>query len=227
MKYIYHHLGLGDHIVCNAIVRITCSENINVTLFCYHHNFKSLKFMFGDINNLTILPFHSDGEILNYIQSNNLHNQTLKIGFEKMGKYYHTHSFDEAFYQIANIPFSLRFEKFHVERNLEIEQYVYTQLNPTNEDYIFVHDDTDRGFSINQSKYRQDLKVIQNDKRFNIFEMLKIYENAKGVHFMESSISALLNSLPLPNIKFFLHKYVRNYDNFGHTKSINKIEIIE
>ena len=49
--------------------------------------------------------------------------------------------------------------------------------------------------------------------------MLKIYEKSEEIHFMESSISALINSYEFKNVNLFLHKYVRNYDHFGHTKS--------
>ena len=53
-----------------------------------------------------------------------------------------------------------------------------------------------------------------------------VYENAEEKHFMESSISALLNSFIIKDVKLFLHKYVRNYDDFGYTKSKNNIIII-
>lgn len=225
MKYIYHHLGLGDHIVCNGLVRHLYKKRGNVTLFCYHHNLKNLQYMYRDLENLTLQPMGSDYEILTFIQNNNI--DVDKIGFDKMGNHYHTGSFDEAFYKIANIPFSVRFDEFFLKRDEEIENIVYNKLNPNNEKYIFVHDDSDRGFSIDNSKYRHDLKIIKNDKQFNIFEMLKIYEKSEEIHFMESSISALINSYEFKNVNLFLHKYVRNYDHFGHTKSKNNINIIE
>jgi hypothetical protein len=181
--------------------------------------------MYRDLDKLTLIPMNSDFEIVRYIENNNI--DAIKIGFEKMGQFFHENSFDEAFYKIANLPFNIRYDKFFIQREEIIENKVYNELNPNNEQYIFVHDDSDRGFSIDSSKHRQDLKVIKNDKRFNIFEMLKIYENAEEIHFMESSISALINSLVLTKPKLFLHKYVRNYDHFGHTKSKNNINIIE
>jgi hypothetical protein len=224
MIYIYHHLGLGDHIVCNGLVRYLYKEHGYVTLFCYNHNLKNLQYMYRDLENLTLLPMGSDNEIMNFINLNKI--KFYKIGFEKMGKFYHNNTFDKAFYDIVGLDFNIRYDNFFLKRDDEIESLVYNQLNPNNEKYIFVHDDPSRGFSINPEKHRSDLKIIKNDKRFNIFEMMKIYENAEEIHFMESSISALLNSFIIKDVKLFLHKYVRNYDNFGYTKSKNNIIII-
>ena len=224
MVYIYHHLGLGDHIVCNGLVRYLYKQYKQVTLFCYEHNLSNLHYMYRDLENLNLYPANSDYEIQNFINSNNIH--VIKVGFEKMRDFYHTGSFDEAFYKIINLSFDIRFDEFHISRDYDNENKVYNELNKDNEKYIFVHDDLSRGFSINKDKYRSDLKIINNDKRFNIFEMMKIYENAEEIHLMESSISALINSYSFKN-KIFMHKYVRKYDDFGYTKSKNNIIIIE
>jgi len=225
MIYIYHHLGLGDHIVCNGLVRYLYEKYSHVILFCYHHNLKNLQYMYRDLKNLTLYPMNSDNEINNFINTNGI--SVYKIGFEKMGQFYNDNTFDKAFYDIAGLEFNVRYDKFFLLRNVERENMVYHELNPNNEKYIFVHDDPSRGFSINPEKHRGDLKIIKNDKRFNIFEMMKIYENAEEIHFMESSISALLNSYEIKNVKLFLHRYVREYDDFGHSQSINNIQIID
>ena len=225
MIYVYHHLGLGDHIVCNGLVRHLCKEHGNVSLFCYKHNEANLKYMYRDNPNITLVPMNSDNEIDNFL--NTINAPFVKIGFNKMGDFYNGHSFDEAFYKIADLPFSVRYDEFYLQRDDELETFVYNELNPNNEKYIFIQDDESRGFKIDENKFRQDLKIIRNDKRFNIFEMIKIYENAEEIHFMESSISALVNSLLLPKVKIHMHKYIRNYDHFGYSKSRNNIIMID
>lgn len=225
MIFIYHHLGLGDHIVCNGLVRHLYNKFNNVSLFCYHHNLNNLKYMYRDLLNLNLIPMSSDNEIEWFIKNKKI--DVLKIGFSKMGEFSNNNSFDEAFYKIANVPFNVRYDEFYIERDTERELFVYNEMNPSNEKYIFIHDDPNRGFNIDNQKYRKDLRVIRNDNRFNIFEMMRIYENAEEIHFMESSISALINSYTMKNPKLFLHKYIRNYDVFGHTKSRNNIIIVE
>lgn len=225
MIYIYHHLGLGDHIVCNGLVRHLCKKFLNVKLFCYHHNLTNLQYMYRDNPNITLIPMSSDSEIENYLKT--VTEPVYKFGFGRMGEFYANHTFDEAYYKIADLPFSVRYDEFFLLRDEGIENEVYKELNPNNEKYIFIQDDESRGFKIDETKFRQDLKIIKNDKRFNIFEMIKVYEQAEEIHFMESSISALVNSLILPNTKIFIHKYIRNYDHFGYSKSRNNNIMID
>ena len=66
------------------------------------------------------------------------------------------------------------------------------------------------------------LKIIENDKRFLMFDMLKIIENATEVHSMQTGMKDLINSFNFNNPKFYLHWYVRpyndNYDSIGLNK---------
>ena len=136
-------------------------------------------------------------------------------------------TFDEAFYDLANLDFKIRFSKFYFDRNLEKEREVFRELNPKKEKYVYVHDDPDRGFVIREQKYRQDLKIIKNDFRFNLFDMLGVIENAEEVHTMQTGMLDLINSVKLEKPKIFLHAYVRKYSNFLHSKGINKVEKID
>ena len=52
MKYIYHHLGLGDHISCHGIVRHFSEIEDKICLFIKPHNLDNVKRMFSDINNI-------------------------------------------------------------------------------------------------------------------------------------------------------------------------------
>ena len=47
MIYIYHHLGLGDHIICNGLVRFLQKKHNQVSLFCYQHNIENVSFMYS------------------------------------------------------------------------------------------------------------------------------------------------------------------------------------
>ena len=66
MIYLYHHLGLGDHIICNGLVRLLTKNEKTYGLFCKEHNVKSVSFMFRDIKNLSIIPVNNDGDVVSY-----------------------------------------------------------------------------------------------------------------------------------------------------------------
>lgn len=137
-KYIYHHLGLGDHIICNGMIRHFCKVYDNVVLFCYSHNCNNVEYMYRDLNNLGVFKFDTESEINQFIFNNKLEASVLRVGFEKLSQYLNEMTFDRAFYKIAGLDFSIRFDEFDFKRNLKQEEIVYSTLNPTDEN-IFLY----------------------------------------------------------------------------------------
>lgn len=226
-KYIYHHMGLGDHFTCNGLVRHYYKQFDKIYLFCYKHFESNIKFMYRDLPNLYTIGLNSDIEVDEYILKNNVSDQLIKIGFDKSRALQHqVETFDEGFYLAENLPFSIRFDEYFVERNMDKEMELYKTLNPTDEDFIFVHEDPERGMFLDKSRIRQDLKIIGNDKKFLIFDYIYLLSKSKEVHVMQSSLKDMINSYSFPNTKCILHNYVRNYDSYANTKGLNQFEIL-
>ena len=226
-KYIYHHMGLGDHFTCNGLVRHYYKQFDKIYLFCYKHFESNIKFMYRDLPNLYTIGLNSDIEVDEYILKNNVSDQLIKIGFDKSRSLQHqVETFDLGFYVAENLPFSIRFDEYFVERNMDSELHLYQELNPTDEEFIFVHEDPERGMFLDKNRIRQDLKIIGNDKRFLIFDYIYLISKAKEAHVMQSSIKDMINSYSFPDTKFFLHNYVRNYDSYANTKGLNEFEIL-
>lgn len=226
MKYIYHHLGLGDHIICNGMVRHFYKEYNDVTLFCKTHNKSNVEYMYRDLKNLKIISFDdsldADVQIKRYIHENNLYKDLIKIGFENLSRNIET-SFDRDFYRILNLDFSVRFDEFYIKREPKRENEVYETLNPDKEKYIFVHDDPDRGFQIDESKLSKKYKIIKNDKRFLVFNYIKLLEKAEEIHFMQSSFKELICSYDFKKPKLYQHNYIRQYDSYMNSVGLNEI----
>jgi hypothetical protein len=220
-------MGLGDHFTCNGLVRHYYKQFDKIYLFCYKHFESNIKFMYRDLPNLYTIGLGSDIEVDEYILKNNLSDQLIKIGFDKSRALQHqVETFDEGFYLAENLPFSIRFDEYFVERNMDKEMELYKTLNPTDEDFIFVHEDPERGMFLDKSRIRQDLKIIGNDKKFLIFDYIYLLSKAKEVHVMQSSLKDMINSYSFPNTKCILHNYVRNYDSYANTKGLNQFEIL-
>ena len=49
--FIHHHLGLGDHIICNGLVR-EFAKSYNINLFCKSKNMYNVSVMFADVKNI-------------------------------------------------------------------------------------------------------------------------------------------------------------------------------
>jgi hypothetical protein len=212
MKYIYSHQGMGDHIICNGLVRHFAEQIGDVAVFCKPQYRDNMEWMYRDDSRIKVLAIGQDQDTVNYIVRNSLQNDTILVGFQELWDKWIplVSSFDEAFYKMVNVPFEYRFTKFNFLRDDEREQNAYNSVNPTNEPYIFLHGDIDR------SKVRSDLKIIENPTEFGIFDIIKILENAEEIHIMESSIKCLLCSFQFEKPKLFYHQYVRGYDKF-HT----------
>ena len=230
--YIYHHLGLGDHIICNGLVR-ELSRGKDAAVPCKKHNFPSVEYMYRDAKNITVIPIQDDSEANRLCQGKN----HVKIGFKKkLGK-----PFDKSFYDIAKIPFEKRWDSFYIKRDERTESKLYKKLNPQNKSYIFVHDDSSRDINIEYdfgSKF-----VIRPDKRYTdiIFHYAQLIENADEIHCIDSSFKSFADSLDLSNKKtvkkttlpngesmnieksnLYFHIYLRQeYLKFGHTSCRN------
>jgi hypothetical protein len=218
MKYIYHHLGLGDHIICNGLVRHIKNFEDVVYVFCKPHNTKNVEYMYRDNPNIKILSVGEDIDVISYINNNNIQNDIIVVGFTGENQD-EVSSFDEAFYFQHKIPFSKRFDDFYFERDFELEQNIVKELNPNNEKYIFTH-------NIDISKINTNFKIIDNPVNYSIFNLISLIENAEEVHLMESSIKNLVNSYKMEKPKFFYHQYVRNYTPYLNTKGLNNLIII-
>lgn len=213
--YVHHHLGLGDHIDCNAMVRIFLDEYDfdSVNVFAKERYSGMIQHMYRDEENIKVITVPNEDEyatILKFIQENNIEN-FIKVGHEfypwgreeELGM-----GCAEIFYQQMNIPYERRFDDFYYERDEDEEKRVYEKLNPNDEEYIFVHDDANRGFEIPIEELEniagtKDIKIIRNDITENLFHFGMVLEKAKQIHCMESAFRSLVEVLDTTDELFF------------------------
>ena len=106
-----------------------------------------------------------------------------------------------------------------MQRDMDEEERVYNKLNPSNEEYIFVHDDETRGFKIDIDN---DLKIIRNDITENIFHFPMILEKAKEIHVMESSFKSMVEHFDVDGDLYF-HDF-RQHPLGRHVKKWKVVE---
>jgi hypothetical protein len=208
MNYIYHHLGLGDHIICNGLVREIISNNEEYSLFVKPHNFDSIQFMYKDLPNLYFI-LADDRFCVEFLKNKE---KKIIVGFDSHPNI----PWDEFFYFQHKIDFSKRWDSFKVTRDLDKELFLYDKLNPKNEEYILIHskgsDNIDR---IDYSVFKEDVKKIYVEKHTNnIFDYLTLIEKAKEIHCIESSFQVMVDSFELNN-KLYFHNN-KNSRGFQH-----------
>lgn len=219
MKYICQHLGIGDHLICNGLVRTIYNPNEEYTMFVKEKYLDSVSFMFRDLKNFSFITGEAENNI-SFLQRNHINSDDIiYAGFSWVDMV--NHSFDENFYLQNNVDFNNKWSNFYVERDEQRENRLFDHFD-IQEPYVFIHEDDQRGFSIDRNLL-PEVRVIKADNNLtnNIFDYLKIMENAEQIHCIESSFLHLADLTSI-NDNIIFHSYSRQHPgNFFQPKYKN------
>jgi len=225
---IHQQYGLGDHIICNALVRYICATHpqTHFYLAATPTNVPSVSFMYRDLKNLTVERIIEDNPmVLDSIpdhekfgsNSRFISMPMLKIGrefFYTLKLQNPTLGFDEIFYKQYAYDFSNRWTNFYVDRDFGREEALYNKLN-INQKYIFVHHSPERGNIMNFDKIpsygKLRMIVAAPGMTDNVFDYLKVIENAEEIHCIDSSFIHVVNSFDFRG-NLFYHRYSKKDD---------------
>lgn len=221
--FIYQHMGLGDHLICNGLVRNLIKSDKQHMMFVKPHNVGSVSFMYRDVLNLSFISCDDAGAI-NFLNQYASANRLRLIGFNWVDT---NKSFEENFYLQHGISFDEKWNSFRCDRDFQLEQKIYDHYN-ISEPYVFVHDD-DR-FQIDLTRLPKDIRIIrpQIGLADTIFAYSALIERANEVHCIESSFAFMVDLTKL-NMNFYIHRYSRpleGYDAvdlFGKYKNAKEI----
>jgi hypothetical protein len=192
-KYlIHHHLGIGDHIVCNAIVRKKYFDLKNIVLVVLKHNLDSVKSLYQDID-ISFLPVSSDKEA----EDNYKNYEVFRIGFEKCN----IDNWEKSLYDQLNLDYSIRYKDFVLPRNFERENSLFKKINPPDKFAICNVRSTKmlHNFPIQTSLPLIQMEFLTN----NIFDWTLLIEKASEIHMIDSAPFQLVKQLNLDTNKFF------------------------
>lgn len=228
--FIYQHLGMGDHILCNAIIREYTQKYDKIFLFVKPNNIKNVFYMYRDLGNKIQFFAMTDPEVHSYMNLNKNEN-FLIIGhtneyFQKLNNgIYET--FDTGFYEMAQIPIKNKWDKFYIQQDINLEKETfYNKLKlQDNEEYLFVHDDQERGRYFKNELINKGIKIIRptDHKDIQLFDFIYTIKKAKEVHVMNSSFSCLIDTMQINNNNLYFHEYARTDmgNNPNHKLKLN------
>lgn len=197
--YILWHLGLGDALVCNALVREYAKRYDEVVVPVKCHNMHSVVFMFGDLPNVQCAPVTGDGEAerkANEAEANSI--EVLRLGIF-MHKPWPIKNWDTEFYVEAGLDPLLRWSGFRYPA-------IHTQFVAP-ENTPFLHEDASRGFVIRRQPHQ---RYWQPDHRYTVFEHVFSIQNSPQLHCIDSSFLHLCDLIGGPDRQtLFWHKYAR------------------
>jgi hypothetical protein len=202
--YVHHHLGLGDHFVCSGIVRKLYKTNkFSIILAVKLNNIDTVKSLYKDIN-ISFDVVNNDFEA----ESKYSLFKFLRIGFEHCD----IKNWESSFYTQLGLNYSDRFTEFYISRSIQNENNLYDSLN-INGEYAFCNNQCSEG-AIDLKIQTKLNKIFLTKKTKNILDWIKVIENAKEIHTIDSSIFQLIKNLKLKKNKFF---YDIRYMGFSRT----------
>ena len=201
---LFPHLGLGDALICNAIVRHLAAKHALVVVLCKPHNRDTEDFMWRDVINLDLCTVRDDDQAKEAAALARQHGYGV-VGLGFWGEQpFDRQQWDREFYRQARVDFQQRWSGFVVSRQPSREHPI-----PAG-DYCLIHEDKERGYLIDRSRLPKMPIVEITPKSGNLFDFWGLTENATELHFMESSPAILADSLPLLKAKRkAIHCYCR------------------
>lgn len=212
---LHVHQGMGDHLIICGLVRHLAKEYDLVVVPAKANNYESVGYMYRDLPNV-VVRYVLDDQDQSFFFNSVWKGEKLVLGNGGEGGFVGSR-FDQEFYRQANLSFQLRWDYFHFVR--EPSQEINLNMFSSEPEYIFVHQDKDRGFRIADLQIRaQNLnfklpEIVEPDRNVsrNLFAWLPAILNASQIHCINSSFAILIDSLPrIEGQKLFLHAYARS-----------------
>jgi hypothetical protein len=209
---LYHHLWLGDQLICNGMTREYAKRYDKVLAFSYPHYMETVSFMYRDLPNVAIEPGDDTDAIMRIFKNKFTHeyDEAKIIATPYLDPYRDMNDIrtcEEDFYRLAGMDPEKKWSGFHVERDRAREEALFRKFAPEG-DYAFIHDDA--RFKIDRKKVGlSNVVVPEKGLTNNVFDYCLLIERAKEVHAIDSSFMYIADLLPDYGQKFFVHRYAR------------------
>jgi len=241
MIYVHHHLGLGDHIVCNAIIRNLYEIHGSIILAVRKNNYGSVRQLYKDID----LNFHqvdSDEDCYFYYHKFPGIKKILSKFFYKLpaaGRLFYVSYYKFSFLEKRLSPFYHKLPAVRIGFEYcssDWEESLYNQMlmnysKRFSDFYIerdrkreekleknlnlpnrFAFCNVLTSSGVNDLKIKTDLpKVFLDAKTDSLFDWMGVLEKAEEIHTVDSSVFQLIKQLNLDCGKFFYD--TRNFDS--------------
>ena len=211
-KYIVQHLGLGDHIITNGLIRSIIDDDPSnqYYLFVLNRYMESVKFMFRDIPNITMIGINHWEDRYRYLNDNRIPTENIiDVKYDQSSGI----DFDRYFYESMGYPFEYRWSRFKCERDMERELDLFKRYKVEPGQYIFMHDDPSRSFEIMRNYIvNKDLPIIVPIEGLteNIFDYCYLMQHSAESHFIDSCFRLVFDSFKLRNDNIYYHFTLKN-----------------
>lgn len=205
---LYFHQGWTDIINCLSLITYFTDIYNKVYLIVRKDSKPLIEFYTSSIKNIFVLyeehktldtigwrhlTYNIQIDVFEFIGGHDFHRpitDNFKNAYNRFIESRQT-TFERAFYESYNIPYITRCDKFNLLRDYEKENIKYNQMVKS-ENYICIHTNPDlKLYTIDETSNKYDQIIQLNKSSDMFFDMIKILENAKEIHVIDSVWAAI------------------------------------
>lgn len=157
--FVLSHLGLGDCICMNGLVRYLSTKYDKILVVCRDRYETNLRLIYADDNDIELYPVHSQDGILWHFDKDEFENATKNCDTYLASQHLLVDTLTNLpfnFYDDMKIERSVFWDYHHIP-HVSAEKDLYTHLQGINY-YIFIHSDTSTG---------KTFELVDAEKYFN------------------------------------------------------------
>jgi hypothetical protein len=219
--YIHHHLGLGDHFICNGLVRVVAERVPEVVVAVRRPYLATVEAMFRDLPHVRCDPVADGAEATTHGEAR----RARGFAVLRLGLWFETGllpcmrvtpvlrrwwpgdpDWQDLFYAHAGLDPELQYTRFLVPRDPAREAELVAKMHAqTARPYAFVHDDPARGYVIRDLPRDRPVYRPRPGLTDNVLDYLLLIEKAQEVHCIDSSFFCLIDHMGLRRAGLFYH----------------------
>jgi hypothetical protein len=206
---VHHHLGLGDHFICNGLVNHLAETHDVVHLPCKRAYYATVSCLYSEEPKVEVFAVDHEATDVAHM-AGRLNAEILRVGFGRVDR----ERFDVSFYEQLGIPFEYRYSKFKLPSHIPHEDDVFRTLTGGHERYCLVHREGSPGtYAL---RFTPSLPVVDINRRAGaIFENLlgyrRLIQRAAEIHCVNSSVIHLVESIGPPAALYYHDVRKRNF----------------
>jgi hypothetical protein len=198
--YIHHHLGLGDHIICNGLVRGLLGTEAEIVLATEASCEEAVRHLYADTNvKLHLVSGDQQAE-----EEYRKHDSVLRVGFENchIAGMPCRPDWEKAFYDYVEMPYEKRYELFHFPRSEEREQELLEKLDLPDE-FAFVNTATSKGSFDIEIDTQLPIVRLTRVEGITLLDWVVVLEKATEIHTVDTSVFQLAKQYKFDKRKVF------------------------